>query len=352
MLYTCDVCNYKTERANNLVIHNKSKKHLKNAGINTNFVCENCGKEYKQKASLYKHKKHDNCKPKNKLLDANVGKDNKNNNDHDKLLNILEEKDNIIEEKDKIIKIMSDRERESFVNALKEKDKIIQETKNEVKLKERAIKYIAGQYVDSNKNYQQTFNFVAKTFVPPVIGLEQPLDYNVLHDKKNKLKLFETLAYEYEKKNLVHYFSDRLVDFYKTDDYKTCCVYTTDVERATFMITVYDEIYDPDSNQERITKWKKDKRGLIFGKMSLGKLFEFLCDYLKKIIEENHETVTKMTNKIGAQNCDKLIKATTTASDIRKKMLDPQFTQQIIHNASPRFVFNREDYEDKLLTYG
>ena len=51
--YECIICNYSTNRKYNLNIHYKSKKH-KNQ--NQRLFC-NCGKSYKYKSGLYKHKK-------------------------------------------------------------------------------------------------------------------------------------------------------------------------------------------------------------------------------------------------------------------------------------------------------
>ena len=51
--YECKICNYSTNRKYNLNIHYKSKKH-KNQ--NQRFFC-NCGKSYKYKSGLCKHKK-------------------------------------------------------------------------------------------------------------------------------------------------------------------------------------------------------------------------------------------------------------------------------------------------------
>ena len=59
--FECKICNYSTNRKYNLNIHYKSKKH-KNQ--NQRFFC-NCGKSYKYKSGLCKHKKI--CEMDNKL---------------------------------------------------------------------------------------------------------------------------------------------------------------------------------------------------------------------------------------------------------------------------------------------
>jgi hypothetical protein len=72
--YTCPACDYFTNRKSNLDNHFNSLRHLKE--INGNLLkqikqcdhkCENCGKEYKTNAGLWKHKKTCNvqnyCQP-------------------------------------------------------------------------------------------------------------------------------------------------------------------------------------------------------------------------------------------------------------------------------------------------
>ena len=69
--YECLLCNYKTNYKNDYQRHIKSKKHIKNVQINSDYpalkqpynfkknTCTICGKEYKFKSGLSRHmKKH------------------------------------------------------------------------------------------------------------------------------------------------------------------------------------------------------------------------------------------------------------------------------------------------------
>jgi hypothetical protein len=62
-IFECKICNYVTSRKYNLELHNNSIKH-KNNGLTTNiakiskkYQCENCIKQFKDRAGLWRHKK-------------------------------------------------------------------------------------------------------------------------------------------------------------------------------------------------------------------------------------------------------------------------------------------------------
>ena len=67
--YYCEICDYGTCRKCNYDSHNNSGRHCENSAKATNgnkiqqkfsennFLCENCGKEYKDRSGLWKHKK-------------------------------------------------------------------------------------------------------------------------------------------------------------------------------------------------------------------------------------------------------------------------------------------------------
>ena len=59
--YRCDFCDYNTSRLSHYNNHLKTKKHLKKStGENNcqpkNYICEECGKTYKERSGLYRHK--------------------------------------------------------------------------------------------------------------------------------------------------------------------------------------------------------------------------------------------------------------------------------------------------------
>ena len=68
-MYFCELCDYTTSRKNNWERHLSSKKHKKRCNINVTFIpkneqktskifsCKHCGKIYKSRMGIYRHKK-------------------------------------------------------------------------------------------------------------------------------------------------------------------------------------------------------------------------------------------------------------------------------------------------------
>jgi hypothetical protein len=73
-VYCCEKCNYKCCKKYSWERHISTSKHIESTNVNclatksTNFgqngqryCCENCGKEYKDRTGLWRHKKKENC---------------------------------------------------------------------------------------------------------------------------------------------------------------------------------------------------------------------------------------------------------------------------------------------------
>ena len=65
--YSCEICDYHTDRKSNITNHFKSKKHIVKNGnkikqiSSNNFTCDICNKLYQTSAGLWKHKKKCGC---------------------------------------------------------------------------------------------------------------------------------------------------------------------------------------------------------------------------------------------------------------------------------------------------
>jgi hypothetical protein len=62
--YSCDECEFKTNKKSNWLQHSKTFKHSKNSyddTLKSIFLCSHCNKEYKSKSGLWSHQKR--CEP-------------------------------------------------------------------------------------------------------------------------------------------------------------------------------------------------------------------------------------------------------------------------------------------------
>ncbi|AYV78326.1 MAG: hypothetical protein Edafosvirus10_1 [Edafosvirus sp.] len=319
MKHECIICEYITTRKDEFNRHNESKKHLIRSGViqktkeeieelkeKYDFVCENCGEPYKHNSSLKRHKEKNICKP---IVQ------NEPIIDQQDLLKIIEQKDELIK------------------NLYEDK----------VDLLERQLEY----FMESNKAYQQTFDFIVNNIMPYEIGLEQPIDYSVLHDEENDNKLLDELIYQYEKNSLADYFVGLLVKFYKKDDPRQQAVQNTDAPRVNYVIILYDEVFDENSKKKRTGKWQRDKGGLLFGKAGLDNLFVNLNDYLKVKIHDRCKLIEKLIAK--GKDADREMEKNMVVCKIQKKIQDESFKHEIIKKACPHFAFSKEKYEQQIL---
>jgi hypothetical protein len=92
--FRCDVCNYTTRRKYNLDLHLNSTKHKNNVSttnhneplviVSKNYRCQNCAKEFNDRAGLWRHKKKCN------IVEPHEESCLKNNTaDKDELINYL-----------------------------------------------------------------------------------------------------------------------------------------------------------------------------------------------------------------------------------------------------------------------
>ena len=98
--FVCDFCDYKTSRKSQYDRHMSTSKHQKSTFVNEKvpkssapFIC-NCGKQYKERSGLWRHKNKGMCEEKNNnefnKNDFNKNDFNKNDtNNKDELINYL-----------------------------------------------------------------------------------------------------------------------------------------------------------------------------------------------------------------------------------------------------------------------
>ncbi|AYV78640.1 MAG: hypothetical protein Edafosvirus21_19 [Edafosvirus sp.] len=350
MKYECTNCGYATKHKSTFDRHNESKKHQMKSGAlhkqkdeieelkkDNDYVCPNCGEIYAHLSSLYKHQKKGTCKPKN--VENQKDLNNQGLNSQDLLKNI--------EEKNKIILALYDEKFEFLLKDNQKKDEKLAEKDERIEEIIAEKEYFQSQYVESNKAFQQTVDFIAKNIMPYKIGLEQPIDYSVLHDEENDMKLLDELRYHYEKDSLTDYFVDLLVQFYHKDDPRQQAVHNTDAPRVNYIIVIHDTIYDKNNKEKRITTWKRDKGGIMFGKAGLDALFANLNEYLKKKIQKSCWQIEKLVSK--GKDTSKEMARNMLVCNIQKKIQDESFKHEIIKKACPHFAFDREKFEQKLL---
>ncbi|AYV78945.1 MAG: hypothetical protein Edafosvirus56_1 [Edafosvirus sp.] len=344
MKHECYNCGYKTTHKGAFDRHMESKKHLLKTGVLHktkdeieelekihNYVCPNCGQTYADSTGLYKHQQKKVCVVNNKNLEINIPEN---------LLEQIDKRDEKIYKQNELIKTLYEDKVASLRKDNEKKDNLLVE-------KDKHIEYMQTQIIESNKAYQQTFDFIVKHIMPYKIGLEEEIDYSVLHDEGNDMKLLEELIYQFEKNSLADYFVGLLVRFYHKDDPRQQAVHNTDAPRVNYVIVIHDTVYDKNNKEKRKTTWKRDKGGIMFGKAGLDKLFENLNEYLKKKIHKSCVQIEKLAS-LGKDIASEMAR-NMLVCNIQKKIQDESFKHEIIKKACPHFAFDKEKYEKQIL---
>jgi hypothetical protein len=115
--YCCKYCNYNTYRKYNFDLHLNSTKHKNNACDNSNngflaktskkYACENCDKEYNDRAGLWRHKKK-----------CNTHNETHGNNDNSKLIDKDELIIQLLKQNTKLMEILEKRIHNNANNAI------------------------------------------------------------------------------------------------------------------------------------------------------------------------------------------------------------------------------------------
>ena len=325
MSHICVPCNYETHDFSNWNRHKKSKKHAgktelygqkiiselseiipelpeklskksQNFDENNKIKCPLCGKQFKYKSGLSRHKNY-RCKIK------------KNNDSRIQTL-------------------------ESQVSKL-----------IDVNLNNSSALKVASQTV--NKSIS-TINYAIKNFkdAPPIGLLDgEKLDGFIEYEGNTDRSIEEIIIHHFDKKKLHQLLGDLIVKEYKKENPKRQSVWSSDVSRLTFIIR--QVVGDTKSN-----KWIVDKNGIDLTKLIIqplvGKVIELLKCFVKKCNEkiQKIEKVNKLSNELEYMTRERLRnmeKANSVIMSIKLKKMNIEILKYI----APYFNLKiKQEYSD------
>lgn len=323
--YNCKLCNYYTERINNLKKHKLTRKHLYNVKksktdsdsehtINTDseqiseqfsktqkklftkfaknvYACDVCNKKFTEKTSMYRHKRLYCNKPKKV-----------NNPNDEKSKEILELK----EQNKKLLEVVN----KNADTANKNADASIITAKNHkqsMRMMTHAIRNLANA---------------------PVVGLLEKHDAIKLleHNETNKHSIEDLIIYYHRKGLLGNFIGDMIITSYKKENPEEQSFWSTDTSRLSFIVM---QLVSGTGENE----WVQDKSGLKINKMIImplldeikNKLTQYLKIYSKK---RNNETETDFAFRI------------ITANEIILEITNKTLHKEILKFIAPSFGFD------------
>lgn len=332
MSFVCTICNYKTDRSNDLKKHNNSKKHLDRVNKksqnarkphqapkirNNKFICIHCDSEFKYLKGLNRHMKRcvSNGIAKQKYNDISIK--------YDKL---QEEKD-LLEEKYQELYSKYEDKRDLLESDL--------------------MKAVKKSNKDPNMYSFIADNFLAAQPLKPILDKDVPeLKFlkDILKQKNGKIELCEKLQHHSLHKTLKDFVGDHVVDNYKEKDKTKQQIFVTDCSRLSYLVR------DVMNRTKKTLVWKKDNKGLIVG----DRLIEPILRFFKKHLEE---MTTKYLNYAWEEySGDRLesVKRTHRLFDIAKAINDGTLRTDILKYLAPHFYLDKtyiEQCKDEYLVH-
>ena len=339
MKYTCNACNYTTERKYNYDTHIKSKQHINNSeGViikkekPINRIIYNCDIctifSTKHRSSYYRHR--ETCVTKNKKSDKDVDDDTKINNENElvKKIELLSEKLKNTEEK---LKNTDEKLKNTEVERITYKVKydMCNETiEYHKKLLERSGTIINNTLDVASKTANialSSINYLMAT-CGDAKKLKKIKDYGRTCD--DEIPIEDTLIYKYENGQLHKFFGDILIKEYKKEDFKTQSVWNTDTARQNYAIVgvVNDK-----------NKWIVDKKGLL----TVDAIVKPLVEYYSNMIDHKNQVIGQNLNhKMSLTELENAVQKQGKLSNIGCELKKPNIEDDIIKYISPYFYLD------------
>ena len=249
--YSCNSCDYETDKISNYQRHTESEKHK--ANLIKTFSCKYCGRDFGSSQSKWNHE-NSYCKERpNKKEDTNS--------------NLVKELLKKIDEKDKII-----------LDQLKAKDELLKIGGEE---KKDLMEIIKG----SNKNAGKSMNtlaYVVKHYnkAPAMKKLSDKNAIKMLEYKGKELTSEEMMIHRYRNGTLDAYLGDMITNaFLDADSPSKQSMWTSDVARLCFVIMY------PLSKGRR--EWIADKSGIKITELIIDPLLKNAKEMLLAYINES-----------------------------------------------------------------
>lgn len=325
-MFECKLCDYKSDREDNLIRHNKSDKHIKKIQfLNDNhlYICEYCKKEFKKKFNLNRHREN-LCKNKEKSIELMQNVANKVDIMAENNQRIEKKIDNAVKSASSLIRYLLEHHKNAPVLKKLSQDDVmkslkithnIKETDDEEKLnissesesEESQDSSDNDDLEEDNRIYYMKFKAQRKkikaemkeTLRQKKLLTADPIKYN-LHKKIIK---------NYKVGELFKYICETILINIKTGDIKEQSVFNTDYSRLNYAIKISKRM------------WNEDKAGVKF---------------IKLVIMPTLECINNMMNEYRAHLSKKyeLVKDKYLYdSDENKQLLDEIFeTYQIQAN--------------------
>lgn len=345
MIYTCETCNYKTDKRDRYQAHMSTKKHREKYAhtvTETNkYVCNECLTTFAYKSSLNRHTRtrcnpdtndtpiiHVSTKQNNKLTDIvdivqHIIK--KENNTKTKLEKKIEKLQLEKKYAKKIAREKIDCEKKLAKEKEKETEKERQLTREKDDIRVDHNNYLKGLVVQAGNMVNKSINsvsFLKNNYnTAPVLAVVP--DFEKLMDKDEKAPLVDVLIHSFKYKQLEDCVSQMLINHYKKLNPREQSTWNTDPKRNTYIVRslVNDE---PD--------WVTDKNGERLKALAVMPL----VDHIKTLMIKKMDILTKLPESPSKLEKIELVSSLIRTVDSNK------FATTVINKMAPHLYLDEE----------
>lgn len=288
--YTCEICNYTTDKQHNYTRHINSSKHLEKINATEKHICKYCKKTFGSRQSKWTHEKK-SCIKRLDPIQPNVQEVPLDGNIVNSLLEQIKSKENMLMERDKRLEnllLEQSKERKEYMDVIKNTTKTTRKSVS-------AMKYVVLNYGKA----------------PPIEKLNDKKAIKLLeYDGPIKMSAEEMMIHKFRYDLLHEYLGMIIIDEYKNSEnpeYQS--LWSSDITRLSFVIV---QKISKEKNE-----WISDKSGVKIMDLIITPLLsnakKILNEYTKKCAEMNIK-INKKLNK-GKQLKYKYMSNVSNASD-------------------------------------
>ena len=342
-MFECNLCDYKSDREDNLIRHNKSDKHIKKIQIlneNYIFVCEYCKKEFKKKFNLNRHREN-LCKNKTKSIELMQNVANKVDIIVDNNQRMEKKIDNAVKSASSLIRYLL--EHDAVIKSLKLTHGV-KDTDDDTKLNisddtESEISEKSSDNDDleeDNRIFYMKYKAKQKKLKEK---MKQKLrEKKILTADPIKFNLHKKIITDYRADLFIKYICQTILDNIKKEDIKEQSVFNTDYSRLNYAIKISKRV------------WNEDKAGVKFIKLVIMPTLEcinnMMNDYRTHL--SNKYELVKDKYLYDSDENKKLLDEIFEIYQIQAKTMSQNTIKQIVKDLSPdlRFI-DIDNIDDK-----
>jgi hypothetical protein len=359
-MFECKICDYKSDREDNLIRHNKSDKHIKKIEILNDthlFICEYCKKTFKKKFNLNRHREN-LCKNKTKSIELMQNVANKvdiiaeNNNKLIENNNRIEKKiDNAVRSASSLIRYLLENHKNAPVLKQLSQDDVIKslklthnikDTDDEMKLdissesesEESQDSSDNDDLEEDNRIYYMKFKAERRKIREQM--KETLREKKLLSADPIKYNLHKKIIKNYKAGELFKYICETILRNIKTADIKEQSVFNTDYSRLNYAIKISKRM------------WNEDKAGVKFIKLVIMPTLECInnmMDEYRKHLSTKYELVKEKYLYDSDEN-KQLLDEIFETYQIQANTMSKNTIKQIAKDLAPELRFINIDKID------